>query len=448
MDSDLSFVMDEEAFVASPPDVADEPFSIAAERMIEAMHDVSIGHALRLLLEARSATGASLGEWDGRGEPRVLSAVGSLAPVSEQLDICRFFIDASRHRGGRSFCTTTVVTNRLQYACAVLAHPGRDLLTLVVWSHAPQPNDLSLLRLFLRLADPLRPARPRRVHVLPEDHEDFPAGYVAGYSTAMQDLHRQMRLVAQADFPLLVTGETGAGKEHVVRALHAWSPRRRGPFVKVHCAALGDKETFPLADGGTLFLDEVGDLSPALQTQLLRMLHSRDCRARIIAATNTDVQGRLRSDLYYRLAGTVLRVPSLRERPEDIPQLVEHFVRAFSSELPHAIRGVSARALELLTQSQWPGNVRQLEHEMRRLVYACAPGRAIDSTLMNESIVLSAPPLPSATATLDLATRVDDVERHTIRQALLRSRGNRSVAARLLGLSRNGLALKIRRLAL
>ncbi|HEX7809362.1 MAG TPA: sigma 54-interacting transcriptional regulator, partial [Thermoanaerobaculia bacterium] len=408
MDSDLSFVMDEEAFFAGPPEAAEESFSVVAERIVEALHELSISHALRLLVEARAAGGASLGEWDGRGEPRVLSAVGSLAPVSEQLDICRFFIDAARHRGERSFCSTAVVTSRLQYACAVLARPGRDLLTLVIWSHAPQPDDLSLLRLFLRLADPLRPARPRRVHVAPEDHDDFPAGYVAGHSTVMQDLHRQMRLVAQADFPLLVTGETGVGKEHVVRALHAWSPRRRGPFVKVHCASLNDKESFPLADGGTLFLDEIGELSPALQSQLLRMLHSRDCRARIIAATNTDVESRLRSDLYYRLGGTVLRVPSLRERPEDIPQLVEHFVRAFSSELPHSIRGVSARALELLTQSQWPGNVRQLEHELRRLVYACAPGRTIDSTLMNESIVLTAPPLPSNTATLDLATRVDD----------------------------------------
>jgi transcriptional regulator with PAS, ATPase and Fis domain len=170
----------------------------------------------------------------------------------------------------------------------------------------------------------------------------------------------------------------------------------------------------------------------------------------VIAATNADLEekmrrGLFRSDLYYRIAGSVVRVPPLRERRNDVAVLIEHFLHKFAAQLDHPIRGLSVRALELLVRYTWPGNVRELEHEIRRLVYTCAPGQMIDSSLLSGSVT-SEPPRTSAT--LDLAGRTAELERDLIRQALQRSRGNRSVAARLLGLSRNGLALKMQRLEL
>ncbi|HEX2832395.1 MAG TPA: sigma 54-interacting transcriptional regulator [Thermoanaerobaculia bacterium] len=445
MDGNLSLVQDQHGFRDRFPAIDAPPVGVAAERILDALGDADFSGALQVLIESLHANGATLGEWDGRREPRVVATAGAFAATSEQPEIFHFFREAARHRNDIATCTATIIDD--QYACAVLTRRGRELLTLVVWSEEHEFRQLALLRMFLRLAEPLRAPRPRRIAKPRESEGDFPYGYVAGASRAMHELHRELRILARAEFPLLITGERGSGRETIARMTHAWA-RRSGPFVTLHGAAI--PERLPVADGGTLLLDDIDELTPAIQARLVQALRTYD--ARVIAIASTDLEelmrtGRFRSDLYYRLAGAVVRVPPLRERRDDIPPLVQHFLETAARDIGQPVPAMTIRTLELLAQAQWPGNIRELEHELRHLVCHRAPGQTIDTSLLSESILLAVPPAASRSG-FDLAVRVAEVERHTIRQALLRARGNRSVAARLLGLSRNGLALKMRRLSL
>ena len=325
-------------------------------------------------------------------------------------------------------------------------------------------------------------ATSRRV-VFPEDH-------VMGSSPRMRALCEQMRPLVDSDLPVLVVGETGVGKEHFARALHASSPRRNGPFVAVNCAAIPaellEAEMFGIAkgvatgvversgkltqaSGGTLFLDEIGEMPAALQPKLLRALQEKlvqpvggtpvSVDVRTVAATNADLQAKLdsgsfRRDLYFRVAGFVLRVPALRERPEDIPALVEAFLRRLAKEIGRTPRGVTARALSLLREYAWPGNIRELAHEMRRVVHLCPDGQAIESGMLSEAIqapaASDAPPDPEGSddPSLSLETHLQRLEDRLIRAALRRAAGNRTQAAKSLGISRNGLALKMERLGI
>jgi len=219
-----------------------------------------------------------------------------------------------------------------------------------------------------------------------------------------------------------------------------------------------------MAERGTLFLDEIGDMPLELQAKLLRALQEKEVQPvggapvpvdiRVLAATNSDLQrrmeeGRFRRDVYFRVAGFALRVPPLRERREDIPALVESFMRAFTKGAGKAPRGITVKALRALIEYSWPGNVRELEHEVRRLVYLCPPGEAIDSTMISPHVVVTGPGTgPAALATLDLAENVHALERRLIAEALAQAGGNRTQAAKLLGVSRNGLNIKIERLGL
>jgi len=318
---------------------------------------------------------------------------------------------------------------------------------------------------------------------------EFPEGYVPGESPAMTSFYGQMLPLLQGDLPVLILGETGVGKEYLARILHNSSPRRRGPFLAVNCAAipadllesemfgigkgvatgvLEREGKFRLAEGGTLFLDEIGEMPFELQAKLLRALQEKEIHPvgsprpipvdiRVLAATNSDVlervgAGRFRRDLYYRVAGCVLQVPALRQRREDIPALVERFVRD-SGKAGKAVRGVTVKALRALVDYPWPGNIRELEHEVRRLVQLCPDGHAIDSTMLSKHVTSGevakgpaegAPPGGS----LQIDSHVDPLEARLIREALSRAGGNRSQAARLLGISRNGLAMKMARLGI
>ena len=252
----------------------------------------------------------------------------------------------------------------------------------------------------------------------------FPEGYVPGRSAAMQRLYAQMQPLLQGDLPVLLLGETGVGKEQIAHILHASSPAGGGPFVAVNCAAIpadllesemfgiargvasGVSERpgkFQLARGGTLFLDEIGDMPTALQAKLLRALQGKEIQpvggapvrvdTRVITATNSDLDrrietGQFRRDLYYRVAGFVLRVPPLRERRDDLPGLVRAFARAFAREVGKPVPGITAPALRALALHSWPGNVRELEHEMRRLAYVCPEGESIEPGMLSEHILL------------------------------------------------------------
>ena len=221
---------------------------------------------------------------------------------------------------------------------------------------------------------------------------------------------------------------------------------------------------FDLAERGTLFLDEIGEMAAPLQAKLLRALQEKEIHpvggrvrkidVRVVAATNADLADRMddgsfRRDLYYRLAGSVLEVPALREVRDDVAHLVEHFLKVFCQETGKRVRGVTVKALELLAAYDWPGNVRQLENEVRRLVYQSGDGEAIDSASLSAEVRGGVKERPDAAIPLDplsLEPRLVELETCLIREAMRRTDGNQTQAARLLGITRNGLAKKLKRL--
>ena len=317
---------------------------------------------------------------------------------------------------------------------------------------------------------------------------------IVGKSRAMARLFQLLETVAGTSSTLLITGETGTGKEIVARAVHHNSPRRQNRFVALNCSAIPEtlleaelfghvRGAFTGAVGnrqgrleqahkGTLFLDELGTMSPALQSKLLRVLQEREFErlgdphttrvdVRVMAATNTDLAGlvaagQFREDLYYRLNVIPVEIPPLRERREDIPLLVQHFLEKFRAESTGSGHGrgplsVAQDAMRRLMSYPWPGNVRQLEHAIERAV-ALSPGRSqidvadlppeiqqIPETAFPAAIVLPA-------EGLDLNVLVGDIERELIQRSLERTGGNKGRAARLLNLKRTTLVEKLKRL--
>jgi two-component system response regulator AtoC len=309
---------------------------------------------------------------------------------------------------------------------------------------------------------------------------------IVGSSEPLQEVLRQVRKVAPLKTTVLLTGESGTGKELVARALHELSPRAAAPFVAVNCGAIPgelieselfghvrgaftdasrDKKGLAAeADGGTLFLDEIGELPPALQVKLLRFLQEEEVRrvgdtrservdVRVVAATARDLaravqEGQFREDLFYRLNVVGIRLPPLRERPDDVPRLVEHFLakhRPLRAGAPLA--GVAPEAMELLRGHRWPGNVRELEHVVERAVVLAEGPEIREEDLPDE---LRAPargpgaPPPGTGADLSVKRATRALEAQLIRQALERTGGNRTRAAELLELSYRALLYKIK----
>ncbi len=307
------------------------------------------------------------------------------------------------------------------------------------------------------------------------------AGLV-GRSPAMVELLRTLDRVTDSTLPVVLFGESGTGKELVARALHQHGPRRDRAFVAVNCGALPEplleselfghvrgaftgadrdrRGLFEVAEGGTLFLDEIADTSLAMQTRLLRVLQEHEVRrvgdektrrvdVRIVAASNRDLEGlvgrgEFREDLYYRLNVVPIRVPPLRERVQDIPELAEHILARHAAG--RAARTISRAALARLCAYPWPGNVRELENELARSA-ALADG-AIEVAHLSAQVAAAAP-APSAKPArgreLQLRPQIEALERSLVEEALRRTGGNQTAAARLLGLSRFGLQKKLRR---
>jgi transcriptional regulator with GAF, ATPase, and Fis domain len=448
-----------------------------------------VGRCVDDLVAALGADGAALGHWIG-GEELELDQVAGAAPptgLSELRETLAAVRDASRREGS---VASFLIPGNPPLSLAAAADPSSPVRFLVVWGAFPlRAASGALLEVVLRLvlhSGPERLTLAAATDTPPPPELAFPAGMVIGRSAAMARVFDQVRQLVAGDIPVLVTGETGVGKDLVARTLHASSPRAAGPFQVVHCAAIpsdlleaelfgiekgvatGVVErpgSFQLAAGGVVFLDEIGDMPLPLQGKLLRVLQSKEVQpvgaprpvpvdVRVIAATNRDLdrlmaEGGFRRDLYYRVAGYLLVVPPLRGRREDIPTLVAHFLRNTCAEVGKNVRGITVRAMRSLVEATWPGNVRELEHEVRRLVYLCPPGRAIESSMLSPSVLMSGV-TPEASPcgeeeSFDLEARVASLERQLIAAALARSRGNRSRAARLLGLSRNGLLAKMQR---
>jgi len=297
---------------------------------------------------------------------------------------------------------------------------------------------------------------------------------IIGSSPAMQEIFATIMRVAPTRATVLLAGESGVGKDMIARAIHQHSPRKDRPFVKINCTAIPENlmeselfgyekgaftganiskpGKFEQANTGTVMLDEIGDVPASVQVKLLRILQEREFErlgsnktqqtdVRVIAATNVDLraaleQGTFREDLYYRLNVVPMNIPPLRERKEDIPYLVDHFVKKFGGQ-------ISEGALERLVSYHWPGNVRELENVIERSILLAKGPRVEADDIKIESGIGRARPAFSAEAFLPEGMTLDQYEQSIIREALKRANGNKSQAARLLGLTRNALRYRL-----
>jgi two-component system NtrC family response regulator len=304
---------------------------------------------------------------------------------------------------------------------------------------------------------------------------------IIGESGRMQEVLALVRQVAPSDATVLIRGESGTGKELIARAIHFNSPRAGGPLVTLNCAALPEqlleselfghekgaftgavaqrKGRFEMADGGSIFLDEIGDLSPALQVKLLRVLQERrferlggnrtlTVNVRILAATHRDLEqamrsGTFREDLYYRLNVVTVQIPPLRERRADIPALLDHFLRKFAEKNRREVAGLTAAARDALLRYEYPGNVRELENLIERAVLLCR-GRVIDV----EDLPVTVRPgerIPTEAEARHLPDLLAGIERQAIRAALLRHGWVQTQAAEELGISERVLRYKMKK---
>jgi transcriptional regulator with PAS, ATPase and Fis domain len=309
-------------------------------------------------------------------------------------------------------------------------------------------------------------------------------GDIVSRSAIMRRMSDLLPQIAPSDATVLIHGETGTGKELLARAIHNLSPRKDRPFVPVNCGALPDTlleselfghvkgaftgagrdkpGRFARAEGGTVFLDEIGDISPAMQVRLLRVLQERTyeplggtrtlrANVRVIAATHRDLpslirKGVFREDLFYRLNVVKLDLPPLRKRTEDIPLLIEHFVERFNRRQGKSVAGIAPEALALLMAHDYPGNVRELENIIERAFVLCRSGMIDPSHLPHELTGRSAAPASRAGDTLAIQVRA--VETQALRSALDRHGGNRLAAARELGLPKSTFFRKMKALGI
>lgn len=333
---------------------------------------------------------------------------------------------------------------------------------------------------------------------------------IVGHSTALTEIKQTISDYTASNLPILITGETGVGKELFARAIHELSPCKLNPYVKINCAAIpaelleselfgyeagafsgasktGKPGKFELANQGTLLLDEIGEMPLTLQSKLLRVLQEQEIErvggvktiqinVRIICCTNQNLQQlirekKFRSDLYYRINTVELKIPPLRDRKEDIPELTEHFIQKYNNEHDTHVVGANTDVLQLFQTYQWPGNVRELEHIVERLctinqnqiITPKSCGFLIDQIsntqqFLGNEIADSEPLLaksePAHTTTSvpasemswnDLAQKIQTTEREAIIQALLQTNGNKAKAARLLNIDRSSLYYKLKK---
>ncbi|MET3660107.1 nitrogen regulation protein NR(I) [Aquamicrobium ahrensii] len=447
-----------------------------------------VGHDVRVTSNA-----ATLWRWVAAGE-------GDLVITDVVMPDENAFDMLPRIRKARPELPVVVMSAQNTFMTAIRASEAG------AYEYLPKPFDLTeLLAIVQRaLAEPSKPKSEQR----PEDQPD--AMPLVGRSAAMQDIYRMLARMMQTDLTVMISGESGTGKELVARALHEYGRRRNGPFVAINMAAIPrdlieselfghekgaftgaqNRSTgrFEQAEGGTLFLDEIGDMPMEAQTRLLRVLQQGEYTTvggrtpirtdvRIVAATNKDLralihQGLFREDLFYRLNVVPLRLPALRERSEDIPDLVRHFFKQGEKEGLQTKR-IAPGGVELMKRYPWPGNVRELENLVRRLAALYAQDE-ISTDIIEAELGAGERPDPVAAATLipenlsigqamehylqrhfasygpslpppGLYQRIlAEVEHPLVLAAMTATRGNQIKAAELLGLNRNTLRKKIR----
>jgi DNA-binding NtrC family response regulator len=350
-----------------------------------------------------------------------------------------------------------------------------EAMKLGALDYLQKPFEIDELLFVVRRALDHQRLRTEHQYLLSEKEEQFDHYGIIGRSRAMEDVIRRAELVSETKSTVLITGETGTGKELVARAIHARSAQRDMPLIKVNCAAIPEslleselfghvrgaftgaatnkKGKFALADGGTIFLDEIGTMSPTLQNKLLRVLQEREFEPlgsertervdlRVIAATNRDLrqmvaEGKFQEDLFYRLNVIPIEIPPLRERRDDIPALIDHFVKKHAQRTGRRVERLDDGVHPALQQYDWPGNVRELENTIERAVVLSA-GPVI--TMRAISVVGAVTPQASGLPSLKLRQNIEWVERETIRRALENASGVKKDAAELMGISQRALS--------
>ena len=358
-----------------------------------------------------------------------------------------------------------------------------EAMKLGAIDYLQKPFEIDELLVTIRRALDHQRLRTDYSYLRSERDEQFDHYGIVGCSHAMQGVIARIELVARTKSTILITGETGTGKELVARAIHDRSAQQEMPLVKVNCAAIPEtvleselfghvrgaftdaiatkKGKFALADGGTILLDEIGVMTPALQSKLLRVLQEREFEpvgaerpesvdVRVIAATNRDLRqmvadGRFQSDLFYRLNVIPIDIPPLRERRDDVEPLVHHFVQKHAQRTGRSVTGIDPAALAALRLYDWPGNVRELENAVERAV-VLSTGPIVTAAAMP----MAAAPIPRSIGlpSLMLRRNLEWVERDTIRLALDRAGGVRKDAAALMGISQRALSHYLRKHAI
>jgi len=392
--------------------------------------------------------------------------VDNVMPELNGLDLIREYV-GSTHENERP--------QILMMTAHATVESAIEAMKLGALDYLQKPFEIDELLVVVRRALDHQRLRTEYRYLVSERDEQFDHYGIIGRSRAMQDVVHRAELVSETKSTVLITGETGTGKELVARAIHDRSAQRDMPLIKVNCAAIPEtlleselfghvrgaftgasttkKGKFALADGGTIFLDEIGTLNPTLQSKLLRVLQEREIEplgsertekieVRVIAATNRNLRqmvadGRFQEDLFYRLNVIPIEIPPLRERREDIPILVEHFVRKHAQRTGRRVDKIDEAVLAGLQQYDWPGNVRELENTIERAV-VLSPGPVIAARAV--SVLGATSSQPSGLPSLKLRQNIEWVERETIRKALENAGGVKKDAAELMGISQRALS--------
>jgi DNA-binding NtrC family response regulator len=392
--------------------------------------------------------------------------VDNLMPDLSGLDLVRD-VTASIPEADRPQIVMMTAHATVESAIAAMKLGARDYLQ--------KPFDVDELIVVVAHAVEHQRLRTHHRYLISEREEEFDHYGIVGRSRVIQDVIAKAERVAETKSTVLIMGETGTGKELLARAIHDRSAQRLMPLIKVNCAAIPDtlleselfghvrgaftgaasnkKGKFALADGGSIFLDEIGTMSPSLQAKLLRVLQEREFEplgaersqkvdVRVIAATNRDIKrlvedGRFLEDLFYRLNVIPLVLPPLRERREDVPVLVEHFLHKHAVRSGRKIDEIREEALARLNAYDWPGNVRELENTIERAV-VLSHGPVIEARDITMPGVIG--PAPAGLPSQELRSNVEWAERQSVQQALVRAGGVKKDAATLLGISQRALS--------
>jgi DNA-binding NtrC family response regulator len=392
--------------------------------------------------------------------------VDNLMPDLSGLDLVRD-VTASIPEADRPQIVMMTAHATVESAIAAMKLGARDYLQ--------KPFEVDELIVVVAHAVEHQRLRTQHRYLISEREEEFDHYGIVGRSRVIQEVIAKAERVAETKSTVLIMGETGTGKELLARAIHDRSAQRHMPLIKVNCAAIPDtlleselfghvrgaftgaasnkKGKFALADGGTIFLDEIGTMSPSLQAKLLRVLQEREFEplgaersqkvdVRVIAATNRDIKrlvedGRFLEDLFYRLNVIPLVLPPLRERREDVPVLVEHFLRKHALRSGRKIDEIREEALARLNAYDWPGTVRELENTIERAV-VLSHGPVIEARDITMPGVIG--PAPGGLPSQELRSNVEWAERQSVQQALVRAGGVKKDAATLLGISQRALS--------